>query len=461
MQWTAPGDDGDSGTAALYDIRYAAASETASAWWDSTAIPVEGEPGPGLPGRRQEYTIAGLDTTATYRIGLETVDDCGNRSPLSNVLVAATPEPHAIPPHILAGTVSPDWGDTSDVFLFSIWYGDWDDDPPGMHAVVIDGENRSMDEFEPILVGYFRYEYATMLPAGTHAFHFEFDDGFGHATRLPIEGSFEGPAVVAASLDSTALAATPGLRPQSASWSPDGGSVVFFALGSGDRPSGVYRIEVGGHEPVLVHECEDTCEPAWSPDGSSIAFERTVSGRRHIWTVPASGGSPVPITTGETLDFSPTWSPDGARIAYSSFPVDGSPLSQTLWTVPSDGGDPTDIGNRGRSPAWSPGGGKIAFVQAYEEFVGIFWALSTGSRVHRVATGTFWVGQPTWSPDESRLAFLTDEALATASADGGPIETILAWPPSAPLRSPDWSPDGARILYVREGEEAIRFASVD
>src|SRR5260370_1636139 len=57
---------------------------------------------------------------------------------------------------------------------------------------------------------------------------------------------------------------------------------------------------------------------AWSPDGKSIAFISNISGRRNLWLVAASGGSPGQITTSDQPQASPPWSPDGKWVAFIS-----------------------------------------------------------------------------------------------------------------------------------------------
>src|SRR5262245_10842934 len=56
--------------------------------------------------------------------------------------------------------------------------------------------------------------------------------------------------------------------------------------------------------------------PAFSPSGEAIAFSAAAAdGHRHIFVVPASGGAPRALTSGEGEDSSPRYSPDGRRIA--------------------------------------------------------------------------------------------------------------------------------------------------
>ncbi|HQP74972.1 MAG TPA: S41 family peptidase [Acidobacteriota bacterium] len=54
--------------------------------------------------------------------------------------------------------------------------------------------------------------------------------------------------------------------------------------------------------------------PAISPDGSTIAF----SYKGDIWSVPAAGGTAVPLTLGVSFEYAPVWSRDGKRIAFAS-----------------------------------------------------------------------------------------------------------------------------------------------
>src|SRR4030095_13820300 len=54
--------------------------------------------------------------------------------------------------------------------------------------------------------------------------------------------------------------------------------------------------------------------PAISPDGKSVLFEY----KGDIWTVPASGGSAVPLTLSESYESFPVWSHDGRALAFAS-----------------------------------------------------------------------------------------------------------------------------------------------
>ena len=82
ISWTAPGDDGDQGTAQAYDIRYATSTIKSKTW--NQAVQVLDEPMPVAAGSQQTYAIAGLLANTKYWVGLKTEDEAGNVSNLSN-----------------------------------------------------------------------------------------------------------------------------------------------------------------------------------------------------------------------------------------------------------------------------------------------------------------------------------------------------------------------------------------
>lgn len=88
VRWTAPGDDGTTGTASSYDIRYSTSTITTSNW--GSASQATGEPAPAAPGTQQTYTLGSLSGSQTYYVAIRTTDDRGNVSLISNVVNAAT-----------------------------------------------------------------------------------------------------------------------------------------------------------------------------------------------------------------------------------------------------------------------------------------------------------------------------------------------------------------------------------
>jgi len=88
LRWTAPGDDGATGTATSYDVRYSTSAITNANW--ASATTVTGEPAPLAAGTVQTFTVSGLQPSQTYYVAVKTTDDRSNISALSNVPNGAT-----------------------------------------------------------------------------------------------------------------------------------------------------------------------------------------------------------------------------------------------------------------------------------------------------------------------------------------------------------------------------------
>jgi len=88
LRWTAPGDDGNTGTATSYDIRYSMSSITSGNW--NSATTVTGEPVPAAAGSVQTFTLSGLQGSRTYYVAIRTLDNGGNLSTISNIASGTT-----------------------------------------------------------------------------------------------------------------------------------------------------------------------------------------------------------------------------------------------------------------------------------------------------------------------------------------------------------------------------------
>lgn len=96
LTWTAPGDDGDKGTATVYQVKYSSKpilefvnwpdqKDTHIAFWGSENI--SDEPAPKAAGSKESYTLKGV-APGKYYIALKARDELNNQSAMSNVAEA-------------------------------------------------------------------------------------------------------------------------------------------------------------------------------------------------------------------------------------------------------------------------------------------------------------------------------------------------------------------------------------
>jgi hypothetical protein len=82
LSWTSPGDNGSTGIATQYDIRYSTSTITSGNW--DAATQLTGVPAPLVAGTTQNRTVTGLSANTTYYFALKTADEVPNWSGISN-----------------------------------------------------------------------------------------------------------------------------------------------------------------------------------------------------------------------------------------------------------------------------------------------------------------------------------------------------------------------------------------
>ena len=97
LTWTAPGDDDNTGTATVYDIRLSTSLITEENWDQATQL--ENEPTPQPVGSQETFTVSGLNPNTTYYFAIKTADEVPNWSGLSNVASVITAD--NVPPAAL------------------------------------------------------------------------------------------------------------------------------------------------------------------------------------------------------------------------------------------------------------------------------------------------------------------------------------------------------------------------
>ncbi len=99
LSWPAPGDDGDTGRAATYLLRFRVgeAIET-EADWEAAEQVTEGLPEPADAGTAQSFDLEGLQPATAYGICLRAMDEVENLAPLSVPLLVETLGPPDLTP---------------------------------------------------------------------------------------------------------------------------------------------------------------------------------------------------------------------------------------------------------------------------------------------------------------------------------------------------------------------------
>jgi dipeptidyl aminopeptidase/acylaminoacyl peptidase len=206
-----------------------------------------------------------------------------------------------------------------------------------------------------------------------------------------------------------------------------------------------------------------------APSHGRLTWESNIGGRRNLWVAePAPNGKGYvsrQIThygedDGQEIN-SPQWTPDAANIIYvrgDSTQGEGHPVpnpawfpkgaQQQLWAVSAEGGEPRLLAE-GHHPAVSPDGKRLAFVLR-----GQLWLLhldDANAKPEQLLQTRGSVADLRWSPDGSRLAFVSNRGdhsfVAVYSAASASVTYL---DPSTDLdNSPVWSPDSARIAFLR------------
>ncbi|HET9371744.1 MAG TPA: DPP IV N-terminal domain-containing protein [Vicinamibacterales bacterium] len=188
-------------------------------------------------------------------------------------------------------------------------------------------------------------------------------DGRRIAYDTDRDGNFEIYLMDADGMGRTRLTNHPG-RDVSASWSPDGKTIVFMSDRDSRPEFDLYSMNADGSGVErLTRSGATNWFPKFSPDGSRLAY--------HVWNDVHVMYLPTRETTQLTHDplngMYPSWSPDGSKIAFMSwrnnrteiFTMNADGTDQRLLVTPSTGG--------AIDPHWSPDGTKIAYVQVPED----------------------------------------------------------------------------------------------
>lgn len=235
--------------------------------------------------------------------------------------------------------------------------------------------------------------------------------------------------------------------------------------------------------------------PRISPDGARVAYSvsevkmekdkewKTVT---QVWVVPVTGGSARQFTRGDKSATAPEWSPDGTMLAFlSDREKEGE---RQVWMMMADGGEAWSVTSHKGGVSgfrFSPDGKRLVLTavdqpskdeedrkKVKDDTLVIdrdikmthLWLFDLNKKEEkRLTEGDFTVSDPQWSPDGTRLSYVTRP---TPKADDGDLDNIwivtIASGEKIKITSDEvssqnarWSPDGKWIAYNSGNRDGI------
>jgi Tol biopolymer transport system component len=192
--------------------------------------------------------------------------------------------------------------------------------------------------------------------------------------------------------------------------------------------------------------------------------QTTVAGQTETVTVPSDTPMPNPSPT-----FTP--SPTPPIIVARSVPSIAYQSRETadrrwyVYVMNSDGSNRLRLieGQAGflSAPTWSPDGSQIAFVSDRDGNPDVWVMDSDGSGAVNITNHVAKDHSPAWSPDGEWIAFASVRdslywELYLMRPDGSDVQRLTWWEDASDL-SPTWSPDGSRLAFAskRDGNWEI------
>ena len=210
--------------------------------------------------------------------------------------------------------------------------------------------------------------------------------------------------------------------------------------------------------------------PQWSPDGTNLVLK--VGGS--LYYAHADGTQVVPVYESDEFDSvsQVSISPDGSRMVYAKgYGKYNNQPKYELVSSALDGSEfdrITDNDSLEIAPVWSPDGSRIAFLSnrlkdpdGWSLGFRLFTMAPDGSDVRVAAPDVVpTLHPPAWSPDGQYLAFMHDETIPYTDSSGDSttvhrrVAYAVRWDGAGLTRlaevfsAPVWSPDGTRLTFL-------------
>jgi TolB protein len=237
--------------------------------------------------------------------------------------------------------------------------------------------------------------------------------------------------------------------------------IVFASNQTGDFELYLMDVPPDGEtatEAIQLTDAEGTDTfPRWSPDGALIAYQ---NGDYNIAIIDAEGHSVEVLEQPDTAEFTPTWNSSGTSVAFLS--TDGSvtpigialtgrtPISEDLQRIFYMAIDEADKNFPDWSPELTNDENALALMAEWDDKPDL-WLYFPNTEQRKQLTDTPHKEEaPAWSPDGTRLAYMTWESDVSEIAvmDINTQEVLFTTRFNTFAAMPQWSPDGQWIVFV-------------
>ncbi|MBO4303683.1 MAG: PD40 domain-containing protein [Lentisphaeria bacterium] len=191
---------------------------------------------------------------------------------------------------------------------------------------------------------------------------------------------------------------------------------------------------------------------------SKIAFSaETGRGRKELYICDIDGSNIKKVTSNGSLNIEPSWHPSGKALLFNQYLTSSSPLVEYDFLRNRSR---VLSGQRGiNSGKVSHSGRKLALVVTVGSQVDLFVRDYEGGGVVRLTNDRANEASPCWSPDDSRICFVSDRTgrpkLYIVSASGGKAERVRGTSGSECV-APAWSEDNKLAYTAKLGGYVLK-----